>query len=63
MMTDEAKRQYRARPGLCALPNAHLKGHHGMGQVLVRGLEKVTCVVLLGVQASDLLAHASALFA
>lgn len=61
MATPEAKRKYRARPGLCELPNAHLKCHHGMAQVLVRGLEKVTCVVLLGVLTGNLLAHASAL--
>lgn len=63
MATTEAKRNYRARPGLCELPNAHLKCHHGMAQVLVRGLEKVTCVVLLGVLTGNLLAHASALLA
>ena len=63
MATDEAKRKYRARPGLCELPNAHLKCHHAMAEVLVRGIEKVTCVALLGVLTSNLLAHASALLA
>lgn len=63
MATDEAKQKYRARPGLCELPNAHLKCHHGMAQMLVRGIEKVTCVVLLGVLTGNLLAHASALLA
>jgi transposase len=61
MNTDEAKRLYRARAGLCELPNAHLKCHHGAAQVLVRGIEKVTCVVLLAALASNLLAHAAAL--
>ena len=63
METDTAKRQYRARPGLCELPNAHLKCHHGMAQVLVRGLEKVSCVVLLGALVGNLLGHAAALLA
>ncbi|MCC6521133.1 MAG: transposase [Polyangiaceae bacterium] len=48
MATEEAKRKYRARPGLCELPNAPLKCHHGMAQVRVRGIAKVTCVVVLG---------------
>src|SRR5262249_4933628 len=59
MDTDEAKRLYRARAGLCELPNAHLKCHHGVAQVLVRGIEKVTCVALLAALASNLLAHAA----
>jgi len=63
MATDEAKRAYRARPGLCELPNAHLKHHHGIDQVLVRGLQKVSCVALLGALTANLLAHASALLA
>jgi hypothetical protein len=63
MATDEAKRKYRARPGLCELPNAHLKCHYAMAEVLVRGIEKVTCVALLGVLTSNLLGHASALLA
>jgi transposase len=61
MDTDEAKRLYRARAGLCELPNAHFKYHHGIAQVLVRGTEKVACVVLLAALASNLLAHAAAL--
>lgn len=61
METDEAKRQYRARAGLCELPNAHLKCHHGVGQLLVRGLERVSCVVVLAALTSNLLAHAVAL--
>jgi transposase len=61
METDEAKRTYRARAGLCELPNAHLKCHHGVAQVLVRGLERVSCVVVLAALAANLLAHAAAL--
>jgi transposase len=60
MKTDEAKRAYRARAGLCELSNAHLKCHHGTDGVLVRGLAKVTCVALLGAIAANLLAHATA---
>ena len=63
MATDDAKQLYRARAGLCELPNAHLKCHHGTAQVLVRGLEKVSCVALLGALAANLLAHAFALLA
>jgi transposase len=63
MATDEAKRQYRARPGLCELPNAHFKCHHGMAQVLVRGIEKVSCLVLLGALVGNMLGHAAALLA
>lgn len=60
MMTDEAKRAYRSRAGLCELSNAHLKEHHGTASVLVRGLAKVTCVALLGAVAANILAHAGA---
>jgi hypothetical protein len=59
METPEAKKRYRARAGLAELPNAHQKTHHGIQQVLVRGLEKVTCVVLLNVLASNILQHAT----
>lgn len=61
MHTEEAKRLYRARAGLCELTNAHLKTHHGTSQVLVRGLGKVKCVALFGALAANLLAHASSL--
>lgn len=61
METDEAKRQYRARAGLCELPNAHLKCHHGVAQVLVRGIERVSCVMVLAALTANLLAHAAAL--
>lgn len=63
MQTDEAKRAYRGRAALCELSNAHLKCHHGLAQVLVRGISKVTCVILLAALASNLLAHAAALLA
>lgn len=59
MKTDEAKTAYRARAALCELSNAHLKHHHGVAQVLVRGLAKVTCVALLAGLAQNLVQHAA----
>ena len=61
MQTDEAKRAYRSRAALCELSNAHLKHHHGVAQLLVRGVAKVTCVVLLAAIANNMLAHAASL--
>lgn len=58
METDEAKQLYRARAGLVELANAHQKTHHGIAQVLVRGVAKVTCVVLLNAIGSNLLQNA-----
>lgn len=63
MRTDEAKQTYRARASLCELPNAHFKSRLGLAHLLVRGLHKVTCVVLLTALASNLLAHVNALLA
>lgn len=61
MQTEKAKRTFRARASLCELPNAHLKHHHGVAQVLLRGLEKVTCVALLAGLTANLLQHAAQL--
>lgn len=61
METGEAKQVYRARASLCELTNARLRTHQGLDRFLVRGLEKVTCVALLGAIASNLLQHASTL--
>ena len=58
MQTEEAKKLYRARAGLAELPNAHQKTHHGISQVLVRGISKVTCVILLNAIGSNILQHA-----
>jgi transposase len=63
METPEAAELYRARAGICELPNAHQKSHHGLTQFLVRGLEKVTCVVLLHAIASNLGGFAAKLLA
>jgi transposase len=61
MRTAEAARVFRARASLCELSNAHLKHHHGVAQLLVRGVEKVTCVALLAALAQNLLQHAAKL--
>jgi transposase len=61
METPEAQKQYRARAGLGELPNAHQKSLHGITQFLVRGLEKVTCVVFLSALSSNILQHATKL--
>jgi transposase len=61
MTTDEAKKLYRARASLCELMNAHLRTHHGVDQLLVRGLAKVTCVALLAAITSNILQNATAL--
>lgn len=62
METDEAKKLYRSRAGLAELANAHQKTHHGIAQVLVNGIAKVTCVILMNAIASNILQHASHLF-
>lgn len=61
METPEAKKLYRARASLCELTNAHLRVHHGVDNFLVRGLAKVTCVVLMAAITSNLLQHATTL--
>jgi transposase len=61
MRTDEAKQQMRARAGLCELSNAHVKTRFAMASLLVRGLTKVTCMVLLTALTANLLAHVSSL--
>ncbi len=57
MQTEQAQDLYRHRAGLCELPNAHFKSRFGLERFLVRGLNKVTCVVLITSIASNLLAH------
>jgi transposase len=59
METPEAQEKYRARAGICELSNAHQKSHHGITQFLVKGLDKVKCVLLLGAITSNLLQHAN----
>ena len=59
METEEAKELYRARAGLGELSNAHQKSHHGISQFIVKGIDKVTCVILLSAITSNLLQHAA----
>jgi transposase len=61
MNSPEAKELYRARAGLCELTNAHQKSHQGVTHFLVRGLDKVTCVVLLAAISSNIMQHATRL--
>jgi len=61
MGTDEAKQQMRARASLCELSNAHVKTRFSMASLLVRGLNKVTCMVLLAALTANVVAHAAAL--
>ena len=61
MRTDEAKEQMRARASLCELSNAHIKTRFSMASLLVRGLTKVTCMVLLSALTANLVAHAAVL--
>ena len=63
MQTPEGKDLYRARAGLCELPNAQFKSRFGLERFLVRGLDKVTSVALLVAIASNILTHAVALLA
>lgn len=61
METPEAQKLYRARASLCELMNAHARTHHGLDHFLVRGLKKITCVVLLTAITSNLLQNAATL--
>ena len=62
MQTPEAKQLYRARADLRAAERT-FKTRVGLERFLVRGLDKVTSVVLLTTVASILLAHGAALLA
>jgi len=59
METQEAKEAYRARASLCEWANAHQKFHHGLAQLVVRGIPKVICVILMSTIASNLMQHAA----
>lgn len=63
MKTDDAKTIFRARASLCELPNANLKSRQGLGQMLVRGVEKVTCVALLAGVAANVIHNLAGLLA
>ena len=53
-----AQKLYRARAGLAELANATQKTRQGVTQFAVRGIHKVTCIVLMGAIASNILQHA-----
>lgn len=61
MESVEGKRLYQARAGLVELVNAQVKDRFELTQVLVRGLEKVTCVGLMVSLAFNLTQHLAAL--
>lgn len=61
METEEGKRLYRARAGLCEWTNAQLAGRFGLRQFLVRGIEKTSCVALLYAITSNLTQHLTTL--
>lgn len=63
METEDAKRRYKARAGLVELKNGRFKKSFGLAQLLVRGVAKVTCVVLMTAIADNLLQHAAKLLA
>ena len=55
MGTDEAKAIYRERAATAECVNAQFRSRHGLYQFVVRGLAKVTCVVLWMVITHNLL--------
>jgi Transposase DDE domain len=57
MLTDEAKKQYKARASLVENVNAQVKGRYGLTQLTVRGLDKVRSVAVLVALAHNLAAH------
>lgn len=61
MGTDEFKRAYRARASLVELADAHVMEQLGLDHVLVRGIEKVTCVSLMTGLAFDILQNVARL--
>ena len=60
-MQPASKQLLRARASLCELPNAHAKTRFAMAAVLVRGVDKVTCVALLVGLTSNIVSHAASL--
>jgi hypothetical protein len=61
MQTKEAKALLRERSGIAETPNAELKTYRAMDRLLVRGIEKATGVVLLGVIVYNLMHFATTL--
>lgn len=61
MESDEGRKIARQRAALAELSNAHAKTRFAMGSILVRGLGKVTSMVLLTALTSNIMAHLGAL--
>lgn len=61
MQSEEAKALLRERSGVAETPNAELKTYRAMDRMLVRGLRKVSSVLLLGVIVYNLTHFAQAL--
>ncbi len=61
MQTDDAKALLRQRSGVAETPNAELKTYRAMERLTVRGLAKVTSVVLLGAIVYNLMHFAQTL--
>ena len=55
MGTDEAKVIYKERAATAECVNAQARGRHALFEFVVRGMEKVTCVVLWMVITHNLL--------
>lgn len=55
MDTDQAKEIYKLRAATIETINGDLKDHRGMDHFLVRGLDRVNCVLLLSVLTYNLL--------
>lgn len=61
MSTEEAKALIRQRSGIAETPNAELKTYRALDRLLVRGKQKVTSVVLIGVLMYNLVHFATEL--
>ena len=59
MESADAKQQLRARASLVELADGQLKSRLGLGALLGRSVNKVTCVALLSALAFNLLQHGS----
>jgi hypothetical protein len=60
MAAPAAQAAYRARKALSEYANAVLKDRFGLRRLPVRGLEKVTCVMLLAAIVFNVIQHAAA---
>ena len=63
MGSEEGKAVYKERAATSETLNADLKTHRGLARLTVRGLGKVTCVVLWSALAYNVLHFAAALSA